>query len=109
MFIGSAASAGFRLIKYGITISNYRAAVLPKFLSALRSRLILVRLLLRGAVFENNGSGSGSGSELKLKKNQHIFDKSIFYFLKVQFLIKMDLKKLKGAFTHDTTELPNYN
>ena len=29
--------------------------------------------------------------------------------LKVQFLRKMDLKNLKGAFAHDTTELSNYN
>ena len=30
-------------------------------------------------------------------------------FLKVKFLIKMNLKNLKGAFAHDKTEFPNYN
>ena len=70
------------------------------FFSALQSRLILVQLRLRGAACENNGSGSkyGFGSDLKSRKTQHIF-----------FAMFSDLKNLKGAFAHDTTELQNYN
>ena len=57
-----------------------------------------------GAVCEDSGYG------LKSRKTHHIFLPSLFLkVLKVKFLIKINLKNLKGAFTHDTTELPNYN
>ena len=48
-------------------------------------------------------------SHPKIKNNSSIFFAKTFKVLKVQFLIKMDLKNLHVAFAHDTTELPNYN
>ena len=74
------------------------------FKTALRSRLILVQLRLRGALCDDGGSSSGS--DLKSRKSRHIFFPHVYFWLlkvlKVEFLIN-----LKRAFAHDKTELPN--